>query len=130
MGVWFLMLGCNLLIPAIMLIAGGLFMKSAPRKINRILGYRSTMSMKNQDTWQFAHAVAGKFWFRWGWVDLVIAVVPMLLVLNRSEYLITAVDLVVMFVLLIPLLAVIPYTEKALRDTFDTDGKRRECNAD
>lgn len=29
------------------------------------------------------------------------------------------------FDLLIPVVAVIPYTEKALRDTFDKDGKRK-----
>ena len=125
MGIWVLMLGCNLLIPVIMLIAGRLFMKSAPKEINRILGYRTTMSMKNQDTWQFAHAVAGGFWFRWGWAALAIAVVPMLFVLGKSEGLISAVGLVVMLVLMIPLIAVIPYTEKLLCHTFDKDGNRR-----
>lgn len=125
MGMWFLMLGCNLLIPVIMLIAGRLFMKSAPREINWILGYRTMMSMKNQDTWQFAHTVAGKFWFRWGWVALAIAVVPMLFVLGQSEGLIAIVGLVAMFVLSFPLLAVVPYTEKALRNTFDKEGNRK-----
>ena len=66
MGVWFLMLVCSLSFPAIMLIAGRLFIKGAPKKINWTIGYRSPMSMKNADTWKFAHTVAGKFWRKWG----------------------------------------------------------------
>ena len=126
MGMWFFMLGCNLLIPAVMLIAGRLFMKSAPGKINWVIGYRTVMSMKNRDTWQFAHGVAGKFWFRWGWAALGIAVVSMLPVLGKPEDLTAAVGLAAMAVQMIPLLAVIPHTEKALRNIFDKDGNRKE----
>lgn len=68
MGIWFMMLSFNLLIPAIMLIAGRLFSKKAPKDINWIIGYRTTMSMKNEDTWAFAHQIAGAFWWKWGWV--------------------------------------------------------------
>ena len=124
MAVWWMMLGCVLLIPAIMLIAGLRFMKRAPKKINRVFGYRTALSMKNQDTWQFAHAVAGKFWFRWGWIALILAVVPMLFVLGKPEDTVAVVGLLVLFLLLIPLVAVIPYTEKALRNTFDREGNR------
>ena len=122
---WFIMLGSNLLYPMLMLIAARLFIKGAPKNINSLYGYRTTMSMKNQDTWQFAHAVAGKFWFRWSWVSLVIAIVPMLFTLGQSEDTICTVGLVLTVVLLIPLVAVIPHTETALRRTFDEDGYRR-----
>lgn len=50
MGIWFMMLGFNLLIPAVMLIAGKLFLKNLPKNINWIIGYRTGMSMKNEDT--------------------------------------------------------------------------------
>ena len=83
MGIWLMMLGFNLLIPAIMLGAGKLFTKNTPKDINWIIGYRTTMSMKNEDTWAFAHKVAGAFWWKWGWVALVITVVGMLLLLGR-----------------------------------------------
>ena len=45
MGIWFLMLGCNLLFPAIMLVGGKLFQKDKPREINWIIGYRTSMSI-------------------------------------------------------------------------------------
>lgn len=66
MGYWFFMLAMNLLLPAIMIISGGYFMKKAPKEINYIFGYRTNMSMKNKDTWEFAHKYMGKLWFRLG----------------------------------------------------------------
>ena len=125
MGIWLMMLGFNLLIPAIMLGAGKLFTKNTPKDINWIIGYRTTMSMKNEDTWAFAHKVAGAFWWKWGWVALVITVVGMLLLLDRSVELVSTAGCILMFAQLIPVIAVIPHTEKALRNTFDKDGKRK-----
>ena len=126
MGNWFMMLGFNLLIPAIMLGAGKLFLKKAPKDINWIFGYRTTMSMKNEDTWAFAHKVAGAFWLKWGWITLVITVVTMLLILNKSDEVISVVGCIILFAQMIPLIAVIPHTEKALRNTFDKAGNRKE----
>lgn len=122
---WFFMLGVNLLFPAIMLVAGKLFLASSPKNINWFIGYRTAMSMKNEDTWRFAHACAGKFWWKWGWASLIIAVVPMLFVIGQSEEAIATVALVIMCLLMIPILAVIPHTEIALRNTFDKHGNRK-----
>lgn len=128
MGIWFLMLGTDLLFPVIMLIGGKLFLKNIPKSINTFLGYRTTMSMKNEDTWRFAHAVAGRFWWRWGWVSFAPAVVPMLLLLGKPEEIAASVGLAIACVLMLPLLAVIPHTEKTLRNTFDKDGNRKGGN--
>ena len=125
MGNWFMLLGFNLLIPAIMLGAGKLFLKKAPKDINWIFGYRTTMSMKNEDTWAFAHKVAGAFWLKWGWITLAITVVGMLLLLGRSVELVSTAGCVLLFLQLVPVIAVIPHTEKALYNTFDKDGKRK-----
>ena len=126
MGIWFMMLGFNLLIPVIMLGAGKLFSKNTPKDINWIIGYRSTMSMKNIDTWAFSHKVAGAFCWKWGWVTLAATTAAMLLVLGRSEELVSTAGCFLMFAQMIPLIAVIPHTEKALRNTFDKDGHRKE----
>lgn len=128
MGMWLFMLGCNLLLPAVMLIAGKLFMKRPPKNINAVIGYRTAMSMKNEDTWQFAHAVAGRFWWKWGWVAMAMAVVPMLPVLGQPEKVTATAGVIVIFALMIPMLAVIPHTEKALRNTFHKNGTRKELS--
>lgn len=129
MGIWFMMLGFNLLIPAILLISGRLMQKTIPKNINPIIGYRTAMSMKNKETWTFAHKIAGAFMWKWGWITLAATVAAMLLVIGRSAGVVSAAGNIVMFAQLIPVITVIPHTEKALRNTFDKDGKRKGDSA-
>ena len=50
MGFWIAMFVCNLLVPLLMVIFGRIMYKHAPKSINGIYGYRTSMSMKNEDT--------------------------------------------------------------------------------
>ena len=59
MGFFWVLFACCLLTPVIMLLAGWMMWKHCPREINGLLGYRTARSMKNQDTWRFAHAYCG-----------------------------------------------------------------------
>jgi membrane protein YdbS with pleckstrin-like domain len=82
--------------------------------------------MKNEDTWVFAHKYAGSFYWKWGWVVLVFAIIFMLFILGQSVEIVSTAGCILMFLQLIPLIAVIPHTEKALHHTFDKDGKRKD----
>lgn len=62
MGFWFFMLIMDLLTPIIMIGFGRYFLKDAPKEINPVFGYRTAMSMKNRDTWEFVHKYLGKIW--------------------------------------------------------------------
>ena len=53
------MLAMDLLIPRVMIACGAAFRSRVPRRINALVGYRTTMSMKNMDTWRFAHERCG-----------------------------------------------------------------------
>ena len=53
LGVFMLIL--LLLMPLFMIVFGRVFMTNAPKDINTSFGYRTKRSMKNQDTWAFAH---------------------------------------------------------------------------
>ena len=59
MGFWIFMLIMDLLLPFTMIGFGRYFMKKAPKEINSVFGYRTSMSMKNKDTWEFAHKYCG-----------------------------------------------------------------------
>lgn len=85
MGFWFFMLAMVLLIPLSMLFLGRYFIRHSPTKINYVFGYRTRMSMKNQDTWQFAHRHFGKTWYVCGLVFTPLSVLGMLLVLGKDE---------------------------------------------
>ena len=59
MGFWLFMLLFVLLIPLTMIYFGRRFFREPPASINAAFGYRSTMSMKNQETWKLARTVCG-----------------------------------------------------------------------
>lgn len=122
---WIFMLVMALLIPACMLYFGRLFMKKPPKNINSIYGYRTARSMRNQQTWDFAHAYSGRFWFRVGWPTLAVSLVWMALLLGREVGTVGNSGLILTAIQMVPFLAVIPATEQALKREFDDFGRKR-----
>ena len=125
MGFWIFMLAMGLLFPAIIILFGSMFMKSAPKKINYIFGYRTDMSMKNRNTWEYAHKYIGRLWFRLGFLLIPITVIPLLFVIGNSENVVGTVGLIVSFINTVVLIVPIFFTEKALNRAFDKDGNRK-----
>ena len=83
------------------------------------------MSMKNQDTWDFAHKYFGKIWFKCGSVLIPLSVVPLVSVFNKGINTIGVVGGIVCMVQLVPAIGAIVPTEAALKKTFDTNGFRQ-----
>lgn len=125
MGFWIFMLIMVLLIPVTMLGFGKLFLNKPPKDINCVFGYRTTMSMKNKDTWEFAHKYCGRIWYICGWIMVPLSVIAMLFVTGEDYNMIGMVGGIICFVQLIPLIVVVVPTERALRRVFDGDGKRK-----
>lgn len=125
MGFWIYMLLMDLLLPFTMIGFGRYFMKKAPKEINGVFGYRTSMSMKNKETWEFAHKYCGRIWYISGLIILPATVIFMLLVMGKDVETVGIVGGIVMGVQLVPLIGSIIPTEIALRKTFDKSGKRR-----
>lgn len=122
---WYLF-ACNLLIPAMMIIGGYWMKKRPPRQINGLVGYRTTRSMKNMETWKFAHDLCGKLWLRIGLILLIPTLVAQLSLLHSADDdLIGVVSLIIVGVQLAALILPIIPVERALKKTFDDDGNRR-----
>lgn len=127
MAFWTFTLAMDLLIPLMMIGFGRLFLTRPPRKINALFGYRTSMSMKNQDTWEFAHRYCGRLWLRWGLILLPLSVLPLFFVGGQDAAAVEMVGQVVAAVQLIPLIGSIFPTEAALKRTFDQNGVRRQA---
>lgn len=85
MGFWVFMTVCVLLIPLMMIGTGFAYVKGKyPKKINSIYGYRTKLSRKNQNTWEFAQKLFGKVFFIAGLVILLLSIVPMLFVTGKD----------------------------------------------
>ena len=125
MGFWIFMLIMDLLLPFTMIGFGRYFMKKAPKEINSLFGYRTSMSMKNKDTWEFAHKYCGKVWYVCGMVMVPITVICMLLVIGENKDCVGSIGVIINVVQLIPLIGAIIPTEIALRKNFDKNGTRR-----
>ena len=90
-----------------------------------VFGYRTAMSMKNKETWEFAHKYCGKVWYVCGMVMLPITVIFMLLVIGKNEDCVGSIGGIICGVQLIPLIGSILPTEIALKKNFDKNGTRR-----
>ncbi len=110
------MLIMDLLIPLAMIVFGRMFQTNAPKKINAAFGYRTAMSMKNSDAWDFAHKHCGKLWFWLGLASVPLSVIAMFFVIGYEEITATAaVGSAVCFVQIVILMVSITSTEAALK---------------
>lgn len=125
MGFWFFMTCCILLIPLTMIGFGLYFQKKAPQEINILFGYRTEMSMKNKETWEFAHYTIGHIWYRTGLVLIGIVIFIMLCLFQKDINTISIAGTIMMMIQVIPLIASIFLTEAALKKHFDKDGNRK-----
>ena len=125
MAFWIFMLIMDLLTPITMIGFGRYFISNAPKEINIIFGYRTNMSMKNKETWEFAHQYFGKIWYVCGLILLPLTAGIMLLTIGKSEDFIGSVGGALCMIQILPLIGAIYPTEKALRKKFDKNGNKR-----
>lgn len=123
---WWFLLICDLIIPVMMLGFGRIMWKHIPKNINYIFGYRTTRSMKNDDTWKFAHEYCGRLWWKLGLIMLFPTILVHIPFYNCDENVVSTVATIIMTVQLIVLIASIFPTEIALKKNFNDDGTRKE----
>ena len=123
------MLAMNLLTPLTMIIFGYIYSKKPPQKPKSKFaysGYRTQMSMKNEETWEYANRFFGKLWFRFGIVLGLISIIPLFFVIGKDKDTVGFAGLIICFVqMAVMLIPVIP-TEISLRRRFDKYGNRKD----
>ena len=126
MAFWIFMVIMELLVPIIMIIAGASFLSSSPKQINYIVGYRTSMSMKKEETLRFAHNHCGKIWLWVGTAMIPLSIIPMLFVLKGSKDTVGNLGSVICIVQIAVIIISIFPVEAALRKKFDKDGNRKD----
>lgn len=111
---------CDILIPLTMIVFGLMWRKYPPKSANCWYGFRTELSMKNADTWRFAHKYAANILFLWGVITFVLSV---LIIIFANGI------IVLSMWLWLPQLAVFIFTvvltEKDLNRNFTKDGERK-----
>lgn len=116
----------NLIIPAVMIFGGYMMKTCPPRSISRWVGFRTALSMKNEDTWAFAHACCGRVWWKTGWISLALSVLVQLPFAKASEETLGTLALVLALAQFIVLFGTVVYVQRELKWTFDECGRRRQ----
>lgn len=119
------MLIMDALIPITMIGFGKMFLKKNPKEINMTFGYRTNMSMKNKDTWEFAHKYCGKLWYACGMILLPLSLISLFFVRGKNEDTVGILGAIICAIQLIFLVSSIIPTERALKKIFDKNGFRR-----
>lgn len=118
----------NLLIPLVMIIYGRIFEKKPP-KIARskfAFGYRTVMSMRNEETWEYAHRFFGKLWFRFGIAVGLISIIVLFFFIGKDKDTVGFVGMIIDYVQLAAMLLPVIPTEISLRRRFDKYGNRKD----
>ena len=115
---------CNLLMPLLMIIAGYMMYKHPPKEINGVIGYRTTRSRKNINTWKFAHDYCGRLWFKAGVALLIPTIIAQIPFAKSSDNTIGWVTIVIEMIQLVVLIGSIFPVEKALKENFDDNGNK------
>ena len=118
----------SLAVPLLFIAFGWLFTHGRyPRKPNAIYGYRTTRSMKSEETWQYAQEHWGRLSWRYGWVLLIlsgiIGIILWLLSKNGQAVMNYFVTWLVLESILT--LGTILPVERALKERFDEFGRRK-----
>ena len=122
------MLVMNLLTPLVMIIYGSIFEKKPP-KIARskfAFGYRTVMSMRNEETWEYAHRFFGKLWFRLGIAVGLISIIVLFFFIGKDKDTVGFVGMIIDYVQLAAMLLPVIPTEISLRRRFDKYGNRKD----
>ena len=113
-------------VPVVFLLFGWLFMHGRyPKHPNGVYGYRTTRSMKNDETWAFAQECWGRLCWRAGWwllmlSLLVVAILQTQSVRQHGIYIGAWITLQGVLTL-----GTILPVERALKNTFDEFGRRK-----
>ena len=114
------------LIPATMIVLGFVLLKKPPKKINSIYGYRTTRSMKNRHTWDFAQKTCGKVWIWGGSILVILTLTPFLAALRQELDTVLIISCAVVGAQVVAMLLTLFPVEHALKKNFDAYGRKSE----
>lgn len=100
-------------------------MEALPQTYNGMSGYRTTRSMKNMDTWKFAHDYCGKLWWKAGWLMMIPSALIHIPLYHRDKNTIGFAGVILVTIQCVIMIASIYPTEKALKKYFNDDGTPR-----
>lgn len=114
------------IVPLFMMIILGYFLwRHHPKQISVFVGYRTSYSTKNLDTWNFAHEYCGRLLWKIGWILELAAFIVNLHIYGSFDSFIMMIRKILPYIQFAMFILVIILTEMMLRKTFTKDGARK-----
>lgn len=124
MGIWIFFLFFDLVFPCSMIIVGIMFYNNRNKKINIFSGYRSDMSMKNNNTWKFANEYLGNLLKNLGISLFIITLFISFGFINNDSESISIQGIIIYIVQVFIIIASVISVEYALKKNFDKEGNK------
>jgi hypothetical protein len=115
----------SLLLPGILIGLGLFWAKHAPKKVDYVIGYKTTMAQKNDNTWAFAQKYWAKQCLYFGLPLPIPSVLVLFLFRNGNSDTIGNVLIIIVAVQLLAFFLTIIPTERALHKNFEENGKKK-----
>lgn len=117
MGFWIFMFIMTLLVPLSLILVW--YVCPKVQNVNSIIGYRTSRSMRNQSTWDYAQKTCARNSLKMFLPTTILAIVIMPLCINMKFDAIGWIGLGITIVQLLSYIVIIYLTEKALKRNFD-----------
>ena len=128
MGDWTFTFFKVMLIPIISMVGGLFGIYIPPIEINSMFGYRSLMSKKSQETWDFAQQYWGKLFLLLGKYLLIFSLLTIIFIYKRDQKTVEIVGGSWIIFQIILMYCSFILTEIALKKNFDENGNRKQNN--
>lgn len=113
-------------IPLLLIVIGKIFEKYPSKKPNIAIGFRTKISMTNQETWDYAQRLFPKAWISLGRIMLPLSLIILFLLYSEDKDYTGNLVLILMIVQVVLMLGSILYVNLKLKKAFNSDGSRKE----
>ena len=125
MNFWLYMTFMAIVVPLVIVLVGLYYTKCPPEKIYTDFGYKTPLTLKNEDVWAFAHQCCGKVWIKLGLIMMPISIAIMVIPRFISENAISIFSISLFVVQCIAVYFSLRRIKATILATFDEEGRRR-----
>ena len=125
MNFWLYMTFMAIVVPLVIVLVGLYYAKCPPEKIYTDFGYKTPLTLKNEDIWAFAHQCCGKTWIKLGLIMMPLSIAIMVIPRFISENAISIFSISHFVVQCIAVYISLRRIKATILATFDEEGRRR-----
>ena len=126
---WIYMTFMAIIVPLVLIAVGLYYTKCPPEKIYTDFGYKTSLTLKNDDIWAYAHQLCGKTWIKLGLIMIPLSIAIMVIPLFISENAMSFFSVALFALQCVAVFFSFRKTKATLLTVFDEEGNRRAAPA-